>query len=610
MRERGLEDYESFYRWSVDSREDFWQATISRLGIHFAQPPSRILNTDKGVEHAAWCDGAHLNVVESCFQADDNETAIVAQSPGGELRRTTVAQLRSLANRISNSLARQGYGKGDAIAVVLPMTELSVAIYLGIVQAGCIVVSIADSFAPPQIATRLKIAEVQCVITYDLQPRAGKLHPLYARVAEAVENLQPNTPSIIVIPAAKANAEARPIPPALRKDRDVAWNDFLVEDDTFTPVVCDANDTINILFSSGTTGEPKAIPWNHLTPIRCAVDGHVHHDIRSGDVVAWPTNLGWMMGPWLIFASLINRGTIALFEDAPVGTAFGTFVEKASVTMLGVVPTLVKNWRRTGDMHPCDWSAIRAFSSTGESSQPDDMRFLSSLAGNKPVIEYCGGTEIGGGYVSSVPVLPGIPSAFNTPAIGHQFVLLDENGTPGDQGEVHLIPPSIGLSSRLLNRDHYETYFAGVPTVAGLPPLRRHGDQFRKHSTEHGEYFVAGGRIDDTMNLGGIKVSSSEIERVLNQVEGIVETAAVASSRSAPVDGEPDASSEGGPTQLIVFAVVSDNPDEEALKQALNSQIKSRLNPLFKIARVILVDSMPRTASNKVMRRKLRESLQ
>ena len=260
-------------------------------------------------------------------------------------------------------------------------------------------------------------------------------------------------------------------------------------------------------------------------------------------------------------------------------------------------------------MQSCDWSAIRAFSSTGESSQPEDMRYLSALAGQKPIIEYCGGTEIGGGYVSSVPVLPNVPSAFNTPAIGHDFVLLDETGSPSDEGEVHLIPPSIGLSSRLINRDHYETYFANTPTVDGLPALRRHGDQFRRVTTEHGNIYVAGGRVDDTMNLGGIKVSSAEIERVLNQVEGIVETAAVAETVSDQVAGEPDESREGGPTQLVIFAVTSDKPDLEDLKQRLNAQIKSRLNPLFRIARVVPVDSMPRTASNKVMRRKLRDML-
>ena len=111
------------------------------------------------------------------------------------------------------------------------------------------------------------------------------------------------------------------------------------------------------------------------------------------------------------------------------------------------------------------------------------------------------------------------------------------------------------------------------------------------------------------MNLGGIKVSSAEIERVLNQVEGIVETAAVAETVSDQVAGEPDESREGGPTQLVIFAVTSDKPDLEDLKQRLNAQIKSRLNPLFRIARVVPVDSMPRTASNKVMRRKLRDML-
>ena len=151
MLEQGIGDYQSFYRWSVDSRAEFWQSAISRLGISFDKNPTTVLNVDDGEEHAKWCAGGKLNIVKSCFQGDDHETAIIAQQPTGELRRTTNSQLRAMANRISNSLVAHGCRKGDAVAVVLPMTELSVAIYLGIVQAGCIVVSIADSFAPPQI---------------------------------------------------------------------------------------------------------------------------------------------------------------------------------------------------------------------------------------------------------------------------------------------------------------------------------------------------------------------------------------------------------------------------------------------------------------------------
>jgi acetyl-CoA synthetase len=347
-------------------------------------------------------------------------------------------------------------------------------------------------------------------------------------------------------------------------------------------------------FSSGTTGDPKAIVWSHLTAIKCAVDGYLHQDIRPGHVVVWPTNLGWMMGPWLIFASLLNRGTIGLYEDAPMGVEFGRFVQDAGANMLGVVPTIVKAWRASRCMEGLDWSSIHVFSSTGEASHPEDMFYLSSLAGIRPIIEYCGGTEIGGGYITSTVVEPNYPSAFTTPAAGLDFVLLNEEGRLADEGELFLIPPSVGLSDRLLNRDHFETYYAETPTLDDGTLLRRHGDHVRRLPAG---VYVAGGRVDDTMNLGGIKVSSAEIERVCNGVEAVRETAAIAVAEDR------------GPDQLVVFAVLAQSRGEAELQADFNRSLKEHLSPLFKVSRVVVVDALPRTASNKVMRRLLRDRL-
>ena len=335
--------------------------------------------------------------------------------------------------------------------------------------------------------------------------------------------------------------------------------------------------------------DPKAIPWTHTTPLKCAMDAHFHHNLQPGDVVAWPTSLGWMMGPWLIFAALWNRATIALYDGAPTEAGFGQFVQATRVTLLGTVPSLVKTWRSSGVMDPFDWSAIKAFSSTGECSNADDMAWLMARGGHKPIIEYCGGTEIGGGYITGTLVQPARPATFSTPALGLDFVILDDEGREADFGEAFLIPPSIGLSTELLNADHYQVYEADVPRAG----LRRHGDQLERLPDG---YYRAHGRQDDTMKLGGIKVSSVEIERVLQTLPGVVETAAIA----VPPPG-------GGPHQLVIYAVASPRLDWPAAMQAA---IKEQLNPLFKIHDVVLTAHLPRTASNKVMRRVLRDQYQ
>lgn len=585
MRELGMAEFAEFHQWTASSRVAFWTGAIEKLGVKFNQEPENVLNDEKGTANAIWLDQARLNIVESCFLAPPTDVAILFQKPGHPIQRQTYQELRARANRVANSLVKAGCEPGEAIAVVMPMTAWSVAIYLGIILAGCSVVSIADSFAAPEISTRLTISNAKFVFTYDHQKRAGKKLPLYSKVATSTD-----------IPAIVLNAEVN-LDCKLRS-QDISWIDFLAAETEFDSVDCASGDTINILFSSGTTGDPKAIPWNHTTPIKCAVDGFCHQNIQPGDVCAWPTNLGWMMGPWLIFASLMNKATIALFEDAPTGSEFGTFIQETEVTMLGVVPTIVKAWEASGCMNDLDWSNIKCFSSTGESSQANTMVFLSALANIKPVIEYCGGTEIGGGYVSSVNILPNIPAAFNSPAVGLNFLLLDPiDHQVSEQGEVFLIPPSIGLSDRLINRDHFETYYAQTPKLKDIPQLRRHGDYFRKFPTANGPVFEAGGRADDTMNLGGIKISSAEIERVLNQVDSVIESAAVSYS---PLEG---------PDQLIIFAVLSRETDASQLQKTMNQALKTELNPLFKVHSVEPVSAMPRTASGKVMRRKLRDQI-
>ncbi|MGK7873035.1 MAG: AMP-binding protein [Xenococcaceae cyanobacterium] len=594
MHELKIDSYPELHAWSAQNRAEFWKMMIQRLGIRFREKYTEILDLSHGVESPRWLVSARFNIVESCFQAPEDDPAIVFGRSGDSLSTLTYGELHALTNRVANGLIDAGFHPGDAIAIDMPMTAESVAIYLGIVKAGCTVVSIADSFAADEIATRLRLSGTKGIFTQDYILRAGKQLPLYAKVVNA------DAPRAIVLASASS-------PSVELRHGDIPWDDFLSPNHQFDAVPAHPSDYTNILFSSGTTGEPKAIPWTQTTPLKCAVDGHLHHDIHPGEVVAWPTNLGWMMGPWLIYASLVNRGIIALYYGTPTERGFGQFVQDAGVNMLGVVPSLVSAWKTTACMQGLDWSALKAFSSTGECSNPQDMLFLMSLAGYRPIVEYCGGTEIGGGYITGTLVQPSAPSSFTTPAMGLDFVILDEDGYPADKGELFIISPSIGLSTELLNKDHHQVYFADTPPhplspSPSLPlstvPLRRHGDQMERLPKG---YYRAHGRADDTMNLGGIKVSSAEIEQTLNAEEGIRETAAIAVSPP-----------EGGPIQLVIYAVVAPDvqKDKETLMASLQGAIGQRLNPLFKIRDLAIVETLPRTASNKVMRRVLRDQYQ
>lgn len=588
MESLGCATYTDLHRWSVEHRAGFWARVIDELGIIFERAPAEVLDASRGPLDPRWLPGARFNIADSCFLADSCVTAVV-EGREGELsdRYLGYGELNALVNRVANGLRDHGFDQGARIALYMPMTAECVAAYLGIIRAGCAVVSIADSFAPAEVARRLAIAGADAVVTVAEFDRGGRAIPMYAKVRDATD-----------LPAIVVTGDNEP-PPQLRRG-DLLWADFLGADRPFPSPAAPPDAVTNVLFSSGTTGDPKAIPWTQLTPLKCAMDGRYHQDIGPGSIVGWPTNIGWMMGPWLIWATLLNRGCIALYQGLPSGSDFADFVTRAGVTMLGVVPSLVRAWRDSGACDGADWSRIETFSSTGEPSNRRDYLWLASRTGYRaPIIEYCGGTEIGGGYITGTVVQPASPSTFTTPALGLDLAILDDHGRPvgeGDEGEVFIVPPSIGLSQTLLNRDHDTVYHAGCPAGPNGEALRRHGDRLARLP---GGFYRAQGRADDTMNLGGIKISSLELERVIDRHPAVSESAAVA----VQPGGE-------GAEALVVFAVPAADVDRTELLADLQRRVASQLNPLFKIHDLEIVDSLPRTASNKLMRRTLRDRYQ
>ncbi|GLC41156.1 hypothetical protein PLESTB_001797100 [Pleodorina starrii] len=721
---------------SWEDPEGFWPAALRELGIRFEVPPERALQRHPSdPDRCRWLPGARLNVAACALDSPRAPPGAPALlwAPDGSPRSLRPVGRQELRARVWQLAAciRSRFRIGDALAVYLPLSPDAVALYLATVVAGCVVVSVADSFSAEELRTRLDIAGAVGLFTQDVVLRGGKALPLYDKVVKSGTRAR-----AVVLPAAEDGAYASS-PPGLRSG-DLRWADFLADsgcdsgsgssyschDDPEQqqqqqqrprrgsclelPHVADAYDVTNVLFSSGTTGEPKAIPWTHLTPLRCALDGWAHLDIRPGSVVAWPTSLGWMMGPWLLYAAMINGATVAMYGGAPLGPDFLHFVEAARVDVLGLVPSIVRAWRQGGHgataatataaaaaaavthgsvsgaaSEAADLSCVRVFGSTGEASAAEDYAWLMSRArGYRPVVEYCGGTEIGGGYVSSTLLHPCAPSTFTTPTLGTRLVLLAPDAAaaaaagngqgqgsaplvwdrapcgiagagaahPGHQvhlsGEVALAMPMLGVSQRLMNKDHFKVYYDGMPLygTTGLP-LRRHGDEMAALPAPGPGpspwAFAALGRCDDTMNLGGIKVSSVELERAV--VEGVADVAEAAAVGLAPP--------QGGPEELTLFLVLR-GPQAQQPPQALGQvqvqvqpsgggnsggndsggsgigaeqqataaavavlqrrcqeAVRSKLNPLFKVSRVVVVPSLPRNASNKVMRRLLRDAL-
>lgn len=581
MAERGLKDYHAFHGWCAENRDAFWQLVLDRTGIRFRRPPTRIRNSAGDEARPEWLPGAELNIAESCFGAKPDRTAIhYASEAGPGLQQLTYAQLEALTNRVANGIEQWGLAARARVALYLPMTPESVALYLGVVKSGRSVVGIADASAPPDLAKRIRISDARLVFTVDSYLRDGKTIPVYPKVGQA------QGPPTVVLPSEHDASGARLRP------GDRTWDEFLSPTTTFNAVARGPADETNILFSSGTTKDPKAIVWTHTTPIKCIADAWLHHDVHPDDVLAWPTSFGWMMGPWLTYASLALGASMAIYNGAPTSRAFGEFVARAGVTMLGVVPKLVHAWRTNRTMEGLDWSRVRRFSSTGETSNVEDMLWLMQRGGYKPIIEYCGGTEIGGGYLTGTLVQPASPATFTTPALGLDLFVLDEHGRPTDRGEVAIIPPSIGLSNDLLNYDHRREYYEGFFLGPGGRLLRRHGDQLERMG---GGYFRHHGRMDDMINLNGVKTSVEELRAVVGAHPAVDDTKPIAVDLAGT-----------GQHVLVVYAIPRDRtqlasaPLRRSLQADFQRLIKEGLNPLLAhVHDVVLVAELPQAGPGK-----------
>jgi len=576
MQNHGFHDVDVFQSWSYQEQESFIQLMLKRLKIDFHKKPESILNYENP-QKPTWFSGSEFNIVENCFKGNHETLAIISKSPH-EYREWSYRELYQHMQYLIKYLLSHHIKKGDRVGIYMPMTPESITLYLAVIAVGASAVTIAESFSPKEMKVRLEMTNPKLIFTQNKMSRSGREFYLYDKLCSVTEI----PVSVLELTGLKLRAQ------------DSKWVFKPDHDMTFPYVYVSPNTENTILFSSGTTGLPKAIPWFHHTPLKCAFDGHLHQDIQEGDRICWPTSLGWMMGPWLIFASLINKACICIYEDAPTSKDFASFVDLAKINILGMVPSLLTIWKENKCMESISWSSIKCFSSTGEASIPKDIEYLMKLSGGKPIIEYCGGTEIGGGYISSTLLKENRPGQFNSKVFGLDWDLYVGPTQNKLHGDVFIKAPALGLSTSLLNKSHEETYFKNCPKSDSDFAYRQHGDVLKVTAAG---YYRTEGRVDDCMNLGGIKVSGIQLEEVISELEPILECAAISIT-----------SDDGGPEKLILFLVIKYAIKKEDIHKICQKRISDELNPLYKLEDIVIAESLPRTPTNKVKRRKLRES--
>jgi acetyl-CoA synthetase len=471
------------------------------------------------------------------------------------------------------------------------MTPEIVVAMLAVAKIGGVILPLFSGFGAGAVAARLADAEARLLVTADGMPRRGRT-VLVKPVADEAAARVPSLRQMIVV---RRCGETVPMLPG----RDLWWHDWIEghpeqaeTEDTA------AEDTLMIIYTSGTTGRPKGAVHTHCGfPVKAAQDMAFGTDVHSGERIFWLTDMGWMMGPWLVFGALLLGATMVLYDgapDYPGPDRLWQIVERQRVTALGLSPTLVRVLAHQGEapVRAHDLSSLRLFGSTGEPWNPEPWRWLFEVPGEsrRPIINYSGGTEISGGILMGNPLLPLKPCAFSAPCPGIAADVFDESGRPvrGQVGELVIKAPWIGMTRGFWKDPaRYEaTYWSRWPGVWV------HGDWAA--IDRDGMWYILG-RSDDTIKVAGKRLGPAEVESILVEQPEVIEAAAI---------GVPDPLKG---SVVVCFCVL--RPQAAAtprLEAAMRSRVVEELGKPLAPHAFVFVPDLPKTRNAKVMRRVLR----
>ncbi|MBS1795951.1 MAG: AMP-binding protein [Acidobacteria bacterium] len=692
MRQTGAADFDELYRRSIEDVEGFTGEVLKFLDIRFDPPYEKLLDTSRGIEWATWCAGGGLNISEMCVDrwAENPETkdrpAVIWEGEDGLTETLSYAELLEQVRLCAAGLRAEGFGKGDAIGIHLPMIPETVVLLIALARIGAIAVPVFSGYGVDAIASRMQAVGAKALFTIRSFPRRGKpveacqvaaeaatecptLERLYIvqhkkrvpdreelerQAREQIEQMRARLAGMTdaeradFIEKQRAESEKRQAHFFEQMERDNVPREviekirremeqntrgagfgavsFGVYDVKSTPTgfKCRASswqlllqsgaenldrlagveptaaeDPLIILYTSGTTGKPKGIAHTHCGfPIKAAQDMAFGTDVGAGTRISWVTDIGWMMGPWLIYGALINGATVCLYDgapDYPHADRMWEFCARHQVEILGISPTLVRALAAKGDDLPKrhDLSHLRAFASTGEPWNPAPWWWLFETVGSSelPIINYSGGTEISGGILMGNPLLPIKPCSFPAPCPGIDAAILGETGEPverGRVGELAIRKPWIGMARGFWQEParYLETYWSRFPGIWV------HGDWAIEDADGH--WYILG-RSDDTLKVAGKRVGPAEVESLLVAHPLVTEAAVI---------GVPD---ELKGTAMIAFCVLGELPNSLfELRTALNELVVKDMGKPLAPSRIHFVGALPKTRNAKVMRRVIR----
>ena len=598
-----LEEYFKVYRKSVREPEVFWEE-IAEEHFSWHKKWDNVLSWDFEKPEIKWYEGAKLNITENCIdrhlRMSGDKTAILFEpnNPDEEAQHISYNELHKRVNQFANVLKDNGVGKGDRVCIYLPMIpELAVSL-LACARIGAIHSVVFAGFSSNALSSRINDSDCRVVITSDGSYRGSKTIDLKGIVDKALDDC-PNVRTVLVVN--RINSEIN-----MKAGRD-QWVQPLLDkaSPVCAPEIMDAEDPLFILYTSGSTGQPKGMV--HTTAGYMVYTAYTFKNIFKyveGDVYWCTADIGWITGhSYIVYGPLANGATTVMFEGVPSYPDYGRFweiVEKHKITQFYTAPTAIRALARQNlsFVEKYDLSSLKVIGSVGEPINEEAWHWYNDNIGKKksPIVDTWWQTETGGIMISPIPyVTPTIPTYATLPFIGIQPALMDENGEvlKGNQVEGRLciqFPwPSIARTIWGNHQRYKDTYFSAFANKYFT------GDGALRDATG---YYRITGRVDDVIIVSGHNLGTAPIEDAINEHPAVAESAIV---------GFPHDIKGNALYGYVVLKEAGETRNQDNLRKEINQKIAERIGPIAKLDKIQFTTGLPKTRSGKIMRRILRK---
>lgn len=590
-RERGREfaDYEELWRWSVDDLEGFWASIWDHFGVRGAY--DRVLGS-REMPGAEWFSGAELNYAEHMLglPEDADELAVLARSQTRGPIDLTFAELTDRVARARCGLRRLGVGRDDRVAGFLPNVPEALIAFLACASLGAIWASCAPEFGARSVVDRFAQIEPTVLLTV-----SGYRYGDKDVAAAGVDDLRAGLPTVRhVVGVDYGNHTV--------DGADLSWDELLVDSEPLEFVSVPFSHPLYVLFSSGTTGLPKAIVHCHGGILLEHLKTHaVQLDSRPGDRVLWFTTTAWTM--WnIVISALLRRAAVVLVDGNPLHpdlTEQWRIAAETGTTMLGTSPAYLMACRKD-DVRPareCDLSALRMLGITGSPLPEEGFDWAQEQLGDAVVVNsMSGGTDVCSGFVAGNPWLPVYRGELSGPCLGVDATAFDQEGREviGELGELVIREPMPSMPIRFWNDPDGERYRSSYFDV--FPGVWRHGDWVVMSARRS---FVISGRSDATLNRGGVRLGTAEFYSVVEDMPEVAD--------SLVVHLEDD---EGGAGRLLLFVAPADGVElDDDLRNRIRAALRRDLSPRHLPDLIAAVPAVPRTLTGKKLEAPIKQVL-